>query len=116
MVLISLIWTYTFCAPSEFSRKLVLLGYIAICLGFGTGYQAYMIMNGKAVDYMCRQADLEQDCKLESKNLLLVDFVLKTIFNIYITFVLMKWSKHEDGYNKQNRIFPKTKLYTIVIT
>ena len=82
-----------------------------------------MILNGKALDYVCNAENLgkinddistieddtgadlggdvtEENCKYGGKYGIIADFTLKTLFDIYFVYVLMRWTKHDDDYHK----------------
>ena len=119
----SVIWLYALCAPSESSKKTAFLGFFVTQLIFSIGYYAFLIITGKATDYVCNadnlghmNEDIEQiedqtgedlggavtleDCKWGGKYGLITDCTIKFLLTAYFTHVIMRWSKHDDSYNK----------------
>ena len=121
--LMSVTWVYTFASPSESSRHAAMMAYLIFPLFLATGYYAYCIWNGTALDYVCSEKNIEQanadiqqaeegtgqeigdpvtekDCRYGGKTGLIVDIVLKALLELYFFSVVARWSRHKDGYSR----------------
>ena len=121
--LMSLIWIYTLVSPSQGSRSVAFLGFIVLCLCFGTGYYAKKIMDGSAVDWLCDPKNIENlnddlahiedgtgedlgepitedQCKYGGKPTLIADCIIKLAIDAYFAYVIMRWSRNDEGYSR----------------
>ena len=121
--ILALVWINAWINPTESSKNMLFLAYLVLMLVFNMGYQAYLTLNGKLADYNCRPDSLNQynhdvseieqetdvdlggtitreECIEKSGPLMWADFFWKLAFTCYFTFVIMKWTKHSDGYDK----------------
>ena len=114
LTLMSIVWLYTFCSPSEDSRKSAFLAFVVIALIVGPLYTAYQLYTKEIYDYACSDENIahynEQvaageaittdQCIEANQKLYIADAVFKFLFNLYFCTVLRRWSQDGDSYDK----------------
>ena len=121
--IMSAIWLYTLTNPNESSKKFAFFGYLLLVLVFETLQYGWVFYNGRLLDWMCspeaidemntRGYELQQEgyieggppmteekCMYGGKEGIMFDFTAKVVFNVYFTYVIMKWTKLDDDYQK----------------
>ena len=121
--ILGLVWVMAWVSPTESAKNMLFLVFVTCALVFNYGYYAYLIMTGKIEEYNCRPENLAQmnqdisdveeqtdidlggtmtreQCIENSTKWFWGDFATGLLLTIYFTYVIMKWSKHSDGYVK----------------
>ena len=119
--LMSAIWLYTLTNLNESSKKLAFFGYLLLVLVFETIQYAWVFYNGRLLDWMCNPDSIaqmnevgydiqqrtgedvgppmnEEKCMYGGKEGIMFDFTSKVVFNVYFTYVILKWTKLDDDY------------------
>ena len=119
--IMSIVWVVALMSPGF--RQCAAHSWLIFIVIASMGWYTYTIINGKALDYLCNENNLEQfndemadvadetgadlgdqvteeDCKYGGKTGLIIDNVVGWILNLYFAYVIMKWSKkYGDDYH-----------------
>ena len=107
----ALIWICVFINPTESGRKFALLGWLILIVGFLRIYYLTVILNGSALNRFCQTVSETQDsigethitredCLYGGKNFMLFDCIGNWLLEIYFAYVIMRWSKFDEDYEK----------------
>ena len=105
----ALVWLCVFLNPTESGRKFALLAWLILIVGFMRIYYLTVILNGAALNHFCSSVTewqdalgethvTREDCQMGGKNFMLADCIIFWIFEIYLAYVIMKWSHSDEGY------------------
>ena len=112
--IMSVIWVVQWSNPTETTRKITFFAWVLLVVCFCSIYLLVIILNGSMLNHFCHEETVTQvndlgvatsitveECKMDlGKKVLLTDYVVKTMLNSYFAFVLLRWSKKEDGWDR----------------
>ena len=116
--LMSVMWIIALAGQhNKDARALAVLGWVSLVVLVAPVYEICIIANGSLEAHICHESFVEQinettgateqitveDCKFGGMTLVIIDFIVRTILNIYFTTVILRWAniKNDDDYSEE---------------
>ena len=110
----SILWMFALGNPTQQTKYYAFLGYAFLMVLTAYSYYAVILFNGTLMDYLCHEETVDtinekglhedltvEECRFGGKKIVMIDFFVSLLLNIYITIVLYGWSNKDDNSYKR---------------